>query len=97
MVDALIIERTLHGWDIQSVFDPNTRLSPACLPIAVERNAQRPRWRKAPSDAAPIAQSIRYRFEVTGVPHYRTDVIFTDAPPYIPSSPPNLKRQKPVK
>ena len=52
LVDALINERIIHGWDIQSVFDPHTRLSPACLPMMVERNAQRRRWRKAPSDAA---------------------------------------------
>lgn len=83
IVDALIIERTLHGWDIQSVFDPHTRLSPACLPIVVEREVQRRRWRQAPSDAAPRAPSIRYRFEVTDVPGYRTDVVLTDAQSYM--------------
>ena len=83
LVDALINERTIHGWDIQSVFDPNARLSPDCLPMMVERNAQRRRWRKAPSDAAQPAQSICYRFEVTGVPHYRFDVILTDAQLYM--------------
>ena len=82
-VDGSITERTLHGWDIQSVFDPQTRLSPACLPIVVEWNAQRPRWRPAPSEAAPLAQSIRYRFDVTGVPRYRTDVILTEAQQYL--------------
>jgi predicted lipid carrier protein YhbT len=65
------------------VFDPNTKLSPACLPIVVEWNAQRPRWRQAPSEAARIAQSIRYRFEVTDVPGYRTDVVLTDAQSYM--------------
>jgi SCP-2 sterol transfer family len=65
------------------VFDPHTRLSPACLPIVVEREAQRRRWRQAPSDAVRIAPSIRYRFEVTGVPHYRTEVILTDAHQYM--------------
>jgi uncharacterized protein (TIGR03083 family) len=83
IVDALIIERTIHGWDIQSVFDPHARLSPACLPIVVEYNAQRRRWRQAPSAATPLAQSIRYRFEVTDVPRYRTDVILTDAHQYL--------------
>jgi uncharacterized protein (TIGR03083 family) len=83
LVDALIAERTLHGWDIQSVFDPHARLSPACLPIVVEYNAQRRRWRQAPSAAAPLAQSIRYRFDVTDVPRYRTDVILTDAHQYL--------------
>ena len=83
IVDGSITERTLHGWDIQSVFDPHARLSPACLPIAVEWNAQRRRWRQAPSEAAPPAHSIRYRFEVTGVPHYRTDVILTNAQQYL--------------
>jgi len=83
LIDGLITERTLHGWDIQSVFDQHARLSPACLPIVVERNAQRPRWRQAPLDAAPLAQSIRYRFDVTGVPRYRTDVILTDAQQYM--------------
>jgi uncharacterized protein (TIGR03083 family) len=83
LVDALINERTIHGWDIISVFDPNTRLSPAYLSVLVERNAQRRRWRKAPSDATRPAQSICYRFEVTGVPHYRIDVIRTDAQLYM--------------
>ena len=83
IVDAYITERTIHGWDIQSVFDPHARLSPACLPIVVERNAQRRRWHQAPSDAAPLAPSIRYRFDVTGVPHYRTDVVLTDRQPYM--------------
>ena len=49
----------------------------------VERNAQRRRWRKAQSGAARPAQSICYRFEVTGIPHYRIDVILTDAQPYL--------------
>jgi len=83
MVDALIAEQTIHRWDIQSVFDPHARLSAACLPIVVEYNAQRRRWRQAPSDAAPLTQSIRYRFEVTDVPRYRTDVILTDAHQYM--------------
>ena len=83
LVDALINERIIHGWDIRSVFDPNTRLSPTCLPMMVERHAQRRRWRKAPSDAAKAEQSLRYRFEVTGVPGYRTDVVLTDAQPYM--------------
>ena len=83
LVDARISERTLHGWDIQSVFDPHTRLSPACLPIVVERNAQRRRWRKTPSDAAGAEQAFRDRFEVTGVPSYRTDVVFTDGQQYM--------------
>jgi uncharacterized protein (TIGR03083 family) len=78
LVDGLITEHTVHGWDIQSVFGPHARLSPACLPIVVERNAQRRRWHQAPSDAARLAKAIRYRFEVTDVPHYRTDVVLTD-------------------
>jgi uncharacterized protein (TIGR03083 family) len=83
VVDGYIAERTLHGWDIQSVFDSHARLSPACLPLVIEWNAQRRRWRQAPSDAAPLSPSIRYRFDVTGVPHYRTDVILTDAHQYM--------------
>ena len=83
LVDALINERIIHGWDIQSVFDPHARLSSACLPMMVERNAQRRRWRKAPSDAAGAEQALRYRFEVTGVPGYRTDVVLTDAQQYM--------------
>jgi uncharacterized protein (TIGR03083 family) len=82
VVDALINELIIHGWDIQSVFDPHARLSPACLPMMVERNAQRRRWRKAPSDATRPAQALRYRFEVTDVPGYRTDVVLTDAQQY---------------
>jgi uncharacterized protein (TIGR03083 family) len=83
LVDALINECTIHGWDIISMFDPHTRLSPTCLPMMVERNAQRRRWRKAPSDTAGAAQALRYRFEVTDVPGYRTDVVLTDAQQYL--------------
>jgi len=83
IVDAYITERTLHGWDIQSVFDPHIRLSPACLPIVVAHNAQRSRWHQAPSDAVRSAKAIRYQFAVTDVPHYRIDVILTDAQPYM--------------
>ena len=83
LVGALINELIIHGWDAQSVFDPHTRLSPACLPMMVEWNAHRRRWRKAPSDAAGAAQALRYRFEVTDVPGYRTDVVLTDVQPYM--------------
>ena len=83
LVGALINELIIHGWDIQSVFDHDARLSPACLPMMVERNAQRRRWRQAPSDAAGAAQALRYRFEVTDVPGYRTDVVLTDTQPYM--------------
>jgi hypothetical protein len=83
IVDGYITEHTIHGWDIQSVFDPHARLSPACLPIMMEWNAQRRPWRQVPSEAAPLAQSIRYRFDVTGDPPYRTDVILTDAQKYM--------------
>ena len=83
IVDAFITDRTVHAWDIRSVFDPQARLSPACLPIAVERIAHRPRWQPPLGDAAPVAPPIRARFEVTGEPHYQTDVILTDAHPYM--------------
>ncbi|HEY7494760.1 MAG TPA: SCP2 sterol-binding domain-containing protein, partial [Candidatus Tectomicrobia bacterium] len=36
-----------------------------------------------PSDATASAQALRYRFEVTDVPGYRTDVVLTDARPYM--------------
>jgi hypothetical protein len=65
------------------VLAPQTRLSPACLPVAVERNAPRRQWRQVPSEAVRLAPSIRYRFDVTGVPRSRTDVILTDAQPYM--------------
>jgi uncharacterized protein (TIGR03083 family) len=83
LVDALISELIIHGWDIRSVFDPHTRLSPACLSMMVERNAHRRRWRKVPSDATEAAQARRYRFAVTDVPGYRTDVVLTDAQSYM--------------
>jgi len=43
LVDGFITERTIHGWDIRSLFDPQASLSLECVPIIVERIPQRPR------------------------------------------------------
>ena len=76
IVDMLITERTVHGWDIRSRFDPQASLSPECVPIIVERIAQRSRWWSFKEGLAPLP--LRYRFEVTSPTHYSVDVVVTE-------------------
>ena len=54
IVDMLITERTVHGWDIRSRFVPPASLSPECVPIIVERIAQRSRWWSFKEGLAPL-------------------------------------------
>lgn len=76
LVDVFITERTVHGWDIRSCFDPQASLSLECVPIIVERIAQRPRWWSFKEGLAPLP--LRYRFEVTSPTSYSVDVVVTE-------------------
>ena len=75
LVDVFITEQTLHGWDIRSRFDPQASLSPDCVPIIVERIAQRPRWWSFKKGTSPLP--LRYRFEVANPTPYSVDLVIT--------------------
>ena len=66
----------MHGWDIRSQFDPQASFSPECVPIIVERIAQRPRWWSFKQGHVPLP--LRYRFEVASPTHYSADVVVTE-------------------
>ena len=78
IVDMLITERTVHGWDISSRFDSQAGLSPECVPVIVERIAQRSRWWSFRTEAGFSPLPLRYRFEVTSPIHYSVDVVVTE-------------------
>ena len=73
MLDVVLAEQAVHGWDIRSQFDANTALSPDAVPVLVERIAQRPRWWSFKKGAAPLP--LRYRFEVATSMAYSVDVV----------------------
>jgi uncharacterized protein (TIGR03083 family) len=82
LVDGFITERTIHGWDIRSRFDPQASLSLECVPIIVERIPQRPRWScRAEVDFSPLL--LRYRFEVSQPAPSVVDVVVTEKQQYL--------------
>jgi uncharacterized protein (TIGR03083 family) len=83
LVDVFITERTIHGWDIRSRFDPQARLSPECVPIIVERIPQRPRWWSFRAEAGFSPLPLRYRFAVTQPAPSVVDVVVTEAHQYL--------------
>ncbi len=83
IVDMFIAERTVHGWDIRSRFDPKARVSPECLPVVVTRIPQRPRWWQFRTDPERFDSPIRYRFEVTDLRPYGADIVITEEKQYM--------------
>jgi len=83
LVDVFITERTIHGWDIRSRFDPQASLSPECVPIIVERIPQRPRWWSFRAEAGFSPLPLRYRFEVAQPAPYVVDVVVTEKQQYL--------------
>jgi hypothetical protein len=82
LVDGFITERTIHGWDIRSRFDPQASLSRECVPIIVERMPQRPRWScRAEAGFSPLP--LRYRFEVSQPAPSVVDVVVTEKQQYL--------------
>ena len=81
LVDVFITEQTVHGWDIRSRFDPQAGLSPDCVPIIVERIAQRPRWWSFKEGASPLP--LRYRIEVDKPAPYSVDLVVTEEKQYL--------------
>lgn len=82
LVHGFITERTIHGWDIRSRFDPQASLSLECVPIIVERIPQRPRWSfRAEAGFAPLL--LRYRFAVSPPAPAVVDVVVTEKQQYL--------------
>jgi len=77
-----IQELAIHGWDLRARLEPSARLSGACLPVLVERAAQRFRnnpgfasFRLSATQPAPV----RYRFEVIGEVPGTYDLVVEEA------------------
>jgi uncharacterized protein (TIGR03083 family) len=77
-----IQELAIHGWDLRAGREPSARLSGACLPVLVERAAQRFRhnpglasFRLRATQPAPV----RYRFEVRGEVPGTYDIVVEEA------------------
>ena len=81
VVDVVLAEQTVHGWDIRSQFEPTATLSPEAVPVLVERIAQRPRWWSFRQGASPLP--LRYRFEVVNPAQYSVDVVITGEDQYM--------------
>lgn len=75
IVDVLISERVIHGWDIMSPVDPDVQFSPACIPIIIERMPQRPRWWEIQVPTEGLSAPVRYRLQVSDVSVPGTDFI----------------------
>lgn len=81
IVDVVLAEQTVHGWDIRSQFEPTATLSPEAVPVLVERIAQRPRWWSFRQGASPLP--LRYRFEVVNPAQYSVDLVITGEDQYM--------------
>jgi len=77
-----IQELAIHGWDLRAGLEPLPRLSDACLPVLVERAAQRlrtiPGLASFPLSATQPAP-VRYRFEVMGEVPGTYDIVVEEA------------------
>ena len=83
IVDMLITELTVHGWDIRSRFDSQAGLSPGSVAVIVERIPQRPTWWSFRAEAGLAPLPLRYRFEVTPPTQYQVDLVVTEERRYM--------------
>ncbi len=63
-MNTRISELVMHGWDIRSLLDPSTRLSPAAIPMIMELLPSFFHWQFWQGER--LNKSVRYRFELTG-------------------------------
>ena len=75
MLDMRISELSMHAWDVCSRFDPDYRLSAACVPVLMDTalRAARRAFRPDPSLAGPL----RFRFLIDEPVAARYDLIFS--------------------
>ena len=59
-----VTEIAIHGWDIQSRFQPEAALSTGSLPTLMERVANFVAWSFSPGPK--LSEPLRYRFELRG-------------------------------
>ena len=63
-LELRVQELAIHGWDVRSGFEPETHLSPRCLPILMETVWP---WLCRTFRPGPrLTSPVRYRFDVTG-------------------------------
>ena len=77
LLQAYIVEVSVHHWDVRSPFDPGARLSPEGLSVMVGRYPHRPRWWDLPLPASHPQLPVRFRFEVPDVPTSGTDFVIS--------------------
>lgn len=78
LVDILISELAIHGWDVRSRFDSQAGLSPEAVAVIVERIPQRATWWSFETEAGFAPFPLRYRFEVTPPAQNRVDLVVTE-------------------
>jgi uncharacterized protein (TIGR03083 family) len=77
VLNAFIVDVSVHCWDVMSPFDPEATLSPEGLPVMVERYPHRPRWWDLPLPAGHPPLPVRFRFEIPDVPAPGTDFVIS--------------------
>ena len=83
LVDIIIAELAVHGWDIRSRFNSQAGLSPESVAVMVERIPQRSTWWSFRTEAGFAPLPLRYRFEVTPPTQYRVDLVVTEERRYM--------------
>ena len=78
LVDILISELAVHGWDVRSRFDSQAGLSPGSVAVMVERIPQRATWWSFRTEAGFASLPLRYRFEVKPPTQNRVDLVVTE-------------------
>ncbi len=83
LVDILICELAVHGWDIRSCFDSEASLSPGSVAVMVERIPHRATWWSFQTEAGFASLPLRYRFEVAPPAQNRVDLVVTEERRYM--------------
>lgn len=78
LVDILISELAVHGWDVRSRFDSQAGLSRGSVAVMVERIPHRATWWSFGTAAGLASSPLRYRFEVKPPTQNRVDLVVTE-------------------
>jgi hypothetical protein len=77
LLQAYIVDVSVHHWDVRSPFDPGARLSPEGRSVMVRRYPHRPCWRDLPLPGSPPRLPVRFRFETPDGPTPGTDLVIS--------------------
>ena len=83
LVDILICELAVHGWDIRSCFDSEASLSLGSVAVMVERIPQRATWWSFQTEGGFAPLPLRYRFELAPPAQNRVDLVVTEERRYM--------------